>query len=208
MAKMMEMMTALVKGKGTMQSPNTMEPQPRTNHDQDPLYPPRFTPPHAHVMQRECPRGELVSLEQRLVPPAHLGQGIFVSNPGVKPANPNVPDLDDLVEIARLKIDYHDVQDKYKSLEERLKAIKGAETFSALSAKELSLVPDLVLPPKFKVLDFEKYDGTKCPKAHLVMFCQKMTSYANEDKLLIHCFQDSLVGSALRWYNQLSRERI
>ena len=35
-----------------------------------------------------------------------------------------------------------------------------------------------------------------------------MTGYVNEDKLLIHCFQDSLTGSALRWYNQLSREKI
>lgn len=70
------------------------------------------------------------------------------------------------------------------------------------------MVPDLILPPKFKVPDFEKYDGTRCPKAHLVMFCRKMTSYVNEDKLLVHCFQDSLVGSALRWYNQLSKEKI
>ncbi|KAK5838071.1 hypothetical protein PVK06_006798 [Gossypium arboreum] len=102
----------------------------------------------------------------------------------------------------------HDVQDKYRSLKESLKAIEGTEAFSALSAKELSLVPDLVLPPTFKVHDFEKYDGTRCPKAHLVMFCRKMTGYVNEDKLLIHYFQDSLVGSALRWYNQLSREKI
>ena len=105
-------------------------------------------------------------------------------------------------------MDDHDVQDKYRSLEERLKAIEGTEAFSALSAKELSLVPDLVLPPKFKVLDFEKYDGTRCLKAHLVMFCRKITGYVNEDKLLVYCFQDSLVGLALRWYNQLSREKI
>lgn len=138
------------------------------------------------------------------MPRTHLGQGIFISNP----ANPIVPDLDDPAEIARLRTDDHEAQEKYRSLEERLKAIEGTEAFSALSAKELSLVLDLVLPPKFKVPDFEKYDGTRCPKAHLVMFCQKMTGYVNEDQLLIHCFQDSLVGSALRWYNQLSREKI
>ncbi|XP_017639797.1 uncharacterized protein LOC108481143 [Gossypium arboreum] len=157
MAKMIVMMTALVKGKGPMQSPDTMEPQPITNHDQDLLYPPGFTPPHAHVMQRERPQGEPASVEQRPVPPIHLGQ------------------------------------DKYRSLEERLKAIEGTEAFSALSAKELSLVPDLVLPPKLKVPDFKKYDGMRCPKAHLIMFCRKMTGYVNEDKLLIHCFQDSLM---------------
>ncbi|KAA3483834.1 gag/pol polyprotein [Gossypium australe] len=77
-----------------------------------------------------------------------------------------------------------------------------------MSAKKLSLVPGLVLPPKFKAPDFEKYDGTRCPKAHLTMFCQKMAGHKDEDKLLIHCFQESLIGSALRWYNQLGRERI
>ncbi|MBA0873943.1 hypothetical protein Goshw_009555 [Gossypium schwendimanii] len=92
---------------------------------------------------------------------------IFVLNPGANPSDPIVPDLDDPVEITRLKIDDHDAQD---------------------NAKELSLVPDLVLPPKFKVSDFGKYDGTRCPKAHLVMFRRKMTGYVNEDKLLIHCF--------------------
>ncbi|XP_016733601.1 uncharacterized protein [Gossypium hirsutum] len=122
------------------------------------------------------------------------------------PSDLIVPDLDDPAEIARLKVDDNNAQDKFRILEERIKAVEGAEVFSALSAKELSLVLDLILPPKFKALDFEKYDGTRCPKAHLIMFCRKMTGYVSDDKLLVHCFQDSLVGSALRWYNQLSRE--
>ncbi|XP_052484926.1 uncharacterized protein LOC105796034 [Gossypium raimondii] len=111
---------------------------------------------------------------------------MFVSNPRANPTDLIVPDLDDPMEIAKLETDDYDAQDRYKILEERLKAIEGAEVFSALSAKELSLVPDLVLPPKFKAPDFEKNDGTRCPKAHLVMFCRKMTGYVNEDKLLIH----------------------
>ncbi|KAK5847142.1 hypothetical protein PVK06_003444 [Gossypium arboreum] len=209
MAKMMEMMSALVKGKGPMWSPDIEESRSRIHHDQDPLYPPGFTPPFAYTTQRGCTQGEPTGLEHRPMPPApptNLGQGIFASSPGDSPADPLVPDLDDPAEVAKLKSDNHDA--KYRSLEERLKAIEGTEVFSALGAKELSLVPDLILPPKFKVPDFEKYDGTRCPKAHLVMFCRKMTGYVNEDKLLIHCFQDSLTGSALRWYNQLSREKI
>ncbi|XP_040963905.1 uncharacterized protein [Gossypium hirsutum] len=207
MAKMMEMMTALVKRKGPMQSPDVVEP-PQSRANQDPLYPPGFTPPHVHAMQRGYPQREPTGLEQHPAPSAHLGQGMFVSNPGANPSDPIVPDLDDPVEVARLRIDDNNAQDKYRILEERIKAVEGAEVFSALSAKELSLVPDLVLPPKFKASDFEKYDGTRCPKAHLIMFCRKMTGYVNDDKLLVHCFQDSLAGSALRWYNQLSRERI
>ena len=209
MAKMMEMMSALVKGKGPMQNSDVMEPRSRIHHDQDPFYPPGFTPPPAYTIQRGYTQEEPTGLEHRPMPPApptNLGQGMLASNPGASPANPLVPDLDDPTEVAKLKLDNHDA--KYRSLEERLKAIEGTEVFSALGAKELSLVPNLILPPKFKVPDFEKYDGTRCPKAHLIMFCRKMTGYVNEDKLLIHCFQDSLTGSALRWYNQLSREKI
>ena len=35
-----------------------------------------------------------------------------------------------------------------------------------------------------------------------------MTGYTSNDKLLIHCFQDSLSGSAIRWYNFLSPDQI
>ena len=69
-------------------------------------------------------------------------------------------------------------------------------------------MPGLVLPTKFKTPDFERYDGTTCPIAHLTMFCRKMAGYVNDDRVLIYCFQDSLTGSAARWYNLLSREKI
>ena len=86
--------------------------------------------------------------------------------------------------------------------------VEGSDAYGLVDASKLSLVPDLVLPHKFKVPNFDKYDGTKCPSAHLYMYCRKMTGHTNNDKLLIHCFQDSLTGSATRWYNQLSRENI
>ena len=35
-----------------------------------------------------------------------------------------------------------------------------------------------------------------------------MTSHTSNDKLLIHCFQDNLTGSATRWCIQLSRDQI
>ena len=82
--------------------------------------------------------------------------------------------------------------------------VEGSDAYKLVDASKMSLVPDLVLPPKFKVPTFDKYDGTKCPSAHLYMYCRKMTGHTNNDKLLIHCFQDSLTGSATRWYNQLS----
>ncbi|XP_022735589.1 uncharacterized protein LOC111288912 [Durio zibethinus] len=85
-------------------------------------------------------------------------------------------------------------RDKYDRLEERLKAVEGNDTYGVIDANELSLVPDLVIPPKFKTSNFEKYDGTKCPSAHITMFCRKMMGHTHNDKLLIHCFHDSLTA--------------
>ena len=86
--------------------------------------------------------------------------------------------------------------------------MEGSDVYGMVDAYMMSLVLDLVLPPKFKVLTFDKYDGTKCPSAHLYIYCRKMTGYTSNDKLLIHCFQDSLSGSVTRWYNFLSRDQI
>ncbi|KAA3485965.1 hypothetical protein EPI10_029928 [Gossypium australe] len=93
-------------------------------------------------------------------------------------------------------------------LEEKFKALENAGKHRGINANDLSLVPDLVLPYNFKMPEFEKYNGTSCSEAHITMFCRRMTGYTNNDPLLIHCFQDSLVGAAARWYNQLSRAKI
>ncbi|KAA3458454.1 gag/pol polyprotein [Gossypium australe] len=40
------------------------------------------------------------------------------------------------------------------------------------------------------------------------MFCRRMAGYAENDQLLIHCFQDSLARSVAKWYNQLTRAQV
>ena len=102
----------------------------------------------------------------------------------------------------------NDTQRKLELIEERLKAVEGSDVYGLVDAYKMSLVPNLVLPPKFKVTTFDKYDGTKCPSAHLYMYCRKMMGYTSNDKLLIHCFQNSLSGFATRWYNLLSQDQI
>ena len=99
-------------------------------------------------------------------------------------------------------------QRKLELIEERLKAVEGSDVYGLVDAYKMSLVPDLVLSPKFQVPTFDKYDGTKCLSAHLYMYCKKMTGYTSNNKLLIHYFQDSLSGSATRWYNLLSLDQI
>ena len=74
----------------------------------------------------------------------------------------------------------------------RLKAIEKDEFYTSMDVKDFSLVPDLVLPPKFKMPEFKKYKGTTSLQAHIKMFIQKMVGYSQNDQLLIHCFQESL----------------
>ncbi|KAK2390738.1 hypothetical protein QL285_064254 [Trifolium repens] len=95
-----------------------------------------------------------------------------------------------------------DLQDKYNEMQREMRALRGKELFGQ-NAHELCLVPNVVIPYKFKVPDFEKYMGNTCPRAHLVMYARKMSTQADNDKLLIHYFQDSLDGAALRWYMDL-----
>ncbi|XP_058747178.1 uncharacterized protein LOC131620188, partial [Vicia villosa] len=72
----------------------------------------------------------------------------------------------------------------------------------------LCLVPSVQIPAKFKVPDFEKYKGSSCPQSHLVMYARKMSTYADNHQLLIHYFQDSLTGAALKWYTGLDSTNI
>ena len=102
----------------------------------------------------------------------------------------------------------NEVQRKLELIEERLRMVEGSNAYSLVDASKMSLVSDLVLPLKFKVPTFNKYDFTKYPSAHLYMYCRKMTDHTSNDKLLIHYFQDSLTVFATRWYNQLSRENV
>ena len=64
---------------------------------------------------------------------------------------------------------------KVNLIEERLKAIEGNSSVKGMDAIELSFVPDVVIPHKFKMHNFVKYDKSSCPRDHMTMFCQKMS---------------------------------
>ena len=58
-------------------------------------------------------------------------------------------------------------RDRFDHIEERLRAIEGGRDYAFADMAELCLVPDVVIPLKFKVPDFDKYKGTACSKNHL-----------------------------------------
>lgn len=190
------------KGKGPMANADE-------GNDDELLYPPSFTPPHMRA-QAEYPRKSTITIM-----PQQFQAGISnfqagpSSNPENNPVNSAIPDFDEVVEKERMNEELpKQLEERCRWLEEKFKAMEVTESYRGIDAKELSLVPDLVLPHKFKMLEFEKYNGTSCPEAHITMFCRRMAGYVNNDQLLIHCFQDSLLGATSKWYNQLSRTTI
>lgn len=95
----------------------------------------------------------------------------------------------------------------YQLLDDKIRAIEGFSAFR-IDARDLCLVPNVVLPQKFKMPDLPKYKGLSCLRSHITMYCRKMASYIDNDNLLIHCFQDSQFGASLDWYMGLERSKI
>jgi len=94
-------------------------------------------------------------------------------------------------------------RERFDRIEERLRAIEGGRDYAFADMTELCLVPDVIIPPKFKVSDFDKYKGTTCPKNHLKMYNRKMGAYSKNEKLLMHFFQESLTRVAVTGYTNL-----
>ena len=94
-----------------------------------------------------------------------------------------------------------DIQQRCSPLDKKLKEIKGVNEFGSVDPRELCLVPDLVIPPNFKMPKLGGYDGTKCPENHLATYCNKTEGHARNEKLLIYVFFDSLAGAAAQWYS-------
>ena len=202
MAEMAQLLRATDKGKAPMVITEEENEGP----------PPGFTPPHVSLQTVAPPRRPSTTVRPQHGP---IDTGVHVNFPncsglkmGDNLTNPLVPDLD-MVEKEDLKAQAARQLDKRcRWLEEKFKALEGTGNNHGVDAKDLSLVPNLVLPHKFKMPEFEKYNGTTCSEAHITMFCRRMTGYVNNDQLLIHCFQDSLSGAIAKWYNQLSRTQV
>ena len=61
------------------------------------------------------------------------------------------------------------------------------------------------MPPKFKALEFVKYDGTGDPCMHLRMFYRKMAPYGDNHPLLCQIFPDNLTSPVATWYVRLEK---
>ena len=62
-------------------------------------------------------------------------------------------------------------KEKLDLIEEGLRVVEGFGDYPFEDMTDLCLVLNVVIPSKFKVLDFNRYKGTTCPKNHLKMYC-------------------------------------
>ncbi|KAA0060421.1 uncharacterized protein E6C27_scaffold22G002400 [Cucumis melo var. makuwa] len=182
----------LSMGKGKVAVDTTQSSNPIQDTD-DPIYPPEFTPYHMNVPQSQTTQHYIPTDPLYVVPPIVPGVEHLEAQAKIQDMGQNENTL------AKQKLDV---------LEERLRAIEGTDVYGNIDATQLCLVPGLIIPAKFKVPEFDKYDGSTCPRSHLIMYCRKMAEHINNDKLLVHCFQDSLTGPASRWYIQLDNAHI
>jgi len=101
----------------------------------------------------------------------------------------------------------NDLHEKYDEMQWETRVLRGKELFGK-TAYDLCLVPDIQIPHKFKVPDFEKYKGNSCPEEHLTMYVRRMSAYARDDQVLIYYFQESLASPTSKWYMNLDKTRI
>ncbi|XP_058787978.1 uncharacterized protein LOC131662257 [Vicia villosa] len=98
-------------------------------------------------------------------------------------------------------------EDQFLEMQKEIKALRGKDLFGK-EVNDLCLVPNVRVPPKFRLPDFEKYKGNSCPHSHLIMYVRKTSMHTEDQPLLIHYFQDNLSGAALKWYMGLDSTHI
>ncbi|XP_039165443.1 pentatricopeptide repeat-containing protein At4g21065 [Eucalyptus grandis] len=121
----------------------------------------------------------------------------------VQTIDDDMPGLEDdppLITAGKAKLDNvpkTEQDERFTKLEEKVKQLQGSQSSLPFN---LSVYEKVKMPKKFKMPEFEKYDGTSCPKAHLQMYHVCMAQYVKNEPLMIQSFHASLTGPALNWY--------
>ncbi|KAL3729831.1 hypothetical protein ACJRO7_026904 [Eucalyptus globulus] len=119
----------------------------------------------------------------------------------VQTIDDDMPELeDDPVIVGKAKLDSvpkTDQDERVAKLEEKMRQLQESQMSLPF---DLSVYEKVKMPSKFKMPEFEKYDGTSCPKSHLQMYHVRMAQHVKNEPLMIQSFHASLTGPALNWY--------
>ena len=129
---------------------------------------------------------------------------------GVNDDTPPVEDIGDGYDTGEFKRQLESAQKEMEkkfmqTISEKMKSLDFTDGATMIG---LPAYTEGMFPEKFKVPDFEKYDGTGCPLMHTRLYVRKMAKYVQYEHLMVHISQDSLTGSALTWYAQLDLDHI
>ena len=97
----------------------------------------------------------------------------------------------------------HTYLETIRAMDQRLRAVEADKPYGGVTLNDFCLVKGVRIPPKFKLPELQKYNGTGCPLDHLRMYCRKM-AHVDDEKLLMHFFQESLTEGPLKWYDRLT----
>ncbi|XP_024465904.1 uncharacterized protein LOC112328891 [Populus trichocarpa] len=138
------------------------------------------------------------------------GKATYIAQPEPMLVNPFTPQNlgANEKESQKGKMVKEDDLNKFITLEQRMRAFEGIRLYDPIKAVDMCLVPNVVIPKKFRVPEFVKYTGTQCPITHLKAYCNKMAEVVDDEKLLIHFFQDSLSDVSLTWYMRLDNTKV
>jgi len=97
--------------------------------------------------------------------------------------------------------------------EEMQNCIRDMIAASTAAPKAKSIIehcklPPVTLPHKFKVPKYRLYDGTTDPHQHVSGFIMDSHHFLYDQALLVHLFQRSLEGDALKWFTSLSASEL
>ena len=104
-----------------------------------------------------------------------------------------------------LESGYGQVKRQVETLAEKLRIIEGSSAHGSVDLDSLTNFPQVIMPPKFKALEFVEYDGIGDPCAHLCMFCRKMAPQGDNHSMLCQIFLDILTGPTTTWYARLKK---
>ena len=79
------------------------------------------------------------------------------------------PSKDETTESSRSQ-----VKNQVETFTEKMRIMESSCSRGSVNLDSLINFPQVIMPPKFKSLEFVKYDGTGDPCAHLCMFCRNM----------------------------------
>lgn len=117
---------------------------------------------------------------------------VLIGTSSYTPSEAPIPQVSPLTAVAN-----NETAKLLASMEQRIREVEGTHNIPQI---DLSVFSKVNVPEKFKMPDFEKYDGTSNPVQHVQMYQVRMNKYVANGSLMVQTFQASLKDAAMRWY--------